>query len=141
MDAQFFYNRGVEKSKTRDYLGAIEDYSKVIEMTSSSERRTITTKHADGSVEHVDVIETSEGNTNAYFNRGCAYLDIRIYEAAIHDFSIVIKYTPEDAEAYFKRATAYYCLNKDEEANDDLETAIKLNPQYSRDMFYGQFGG
>lgn len=136
MDAQFFYDRGVAKSRTRDYLGAIEDYTKVIEMTSSSERRTITTKHPDGSIEHVDVIETSEGNVNAYFNRGCAYLDIRIYEVAIHDFSKVIEYTPEDAEVYFKRATAYYCLNKDVEANEDLETAIRLNPQYTKDNFY-----
>lgn len=110
MDAQSYYNRGVEKSNSKDYLGAIEDYTKVIELTSSSGRRTISTKHPDGSIEHVDVIETSEGDTNAYYNRGCAYFDIRIYEAAIHDFSKVIEYTPEDAEAYFRRATAYYCL-------------------------------
>jgi hypothetical protein len=69
---------------------AIENYTKVINMTWSSGRRTITTKHPDGSIELVDVIEKSEGDTNAYFNRGCALFDIRIYVAPICDFSKVI---------------------------------------------------
>lgn len=139
MDSEFFFNQGVEKSRNRDLKGAIEDYSKAIELTSGMSRRTITTKQPDGSTTHVDVIETTEGNANMYFNRGCAYFDIGNYVEAVDDYSKFIEYNQEDGEVYFKRATANYCLENDNEVEEDLAIAFKLHNKYNRELFLSQF--
>src|ERR1035437_6240968 len=141
MDAQFFFNRGLEKSTNRDLIGAIDDYTKAIELSSRITKRTITTKKSDGSMEHVNIIETNEGNVNVYFNRAFSYFAIGNYLASINDYSKVIEYSPKDAEAYFKRAAANYCFQNDKGADEDLSIAIKLNPKYSRELFLSQFSG
>lgn len=139
MDAQFYFNRGVERSKNNDLLGAIEDYSAAIILTSSRTKKTISNKQPDGSITHVDVIEESEGDVNTYFNRGDAYFKLGKYGEAYEDYSKIILYNQQDAEVYFKRAIVNYCLENDVESNEDLATAFKLDPKYDRELFLNQF--
>jgi tetratricopeptide (TPR) repeat protein len=139
MDAGFFFNEGLKKSKSKDLAGAIEDYSKAIFLSSGMSKQHITTKHPDGSIEHIDVINITEGTANMYFNRASAYFDAGNYEAAVNDYSKFIEYNQQDGEAYFRRATANYCLENDKEAEDDLAIALSLDPKYSKELFLSQF--
>lgn len=139
MDAEFFFNQGVQKSRNRDLEGAIADYTKAIELSSGTIKRTITTKEPGGITTNVNIIETTEGNANIYFNRACAYFDIGNYSAAVNDYSKFIEYNQQDAEVYFKRATANYCLENDDEVKEDLAIAYKLDNKYTRDLFLSQF--
>lgn len=139
MDALQYFNQGIEKSRKKDLEGAIQDYTKAIELSSSTTKRTITEKDNDGSLLHTNIIETNEGNVNVYYNRGCAYFDTHNYKEALYDYSKVIEYSPQDAETYFRRATVNYCLGYDEASKEDLSKAFNLNPKYTEELFLNQF--
>jgi tetratricopeptide (TPR) repeat protein len=57
--ATYYYNRGNSKIKIKDYLGAIEDFSKTVEINSS--------------------------HTNAFYNRGVIKIIIGQKESALSD--------------------------------------------------------
>lgn len=139
MDAQTFFDKGVGKIQNQDFHGAIEDFTAAISLTSGVERKTVTEHRQDGSISHTDIIETSEGRGNIYFNRGLAYMALCQYEEAIQDFTKEIEYSPNDGELYYKRGTAFYCLGKDNDAEADLMAAHKLNPIYTHQLFLSQF--
>jgi tetratricopeptide (TPR) repeat protein len=50
------------------------------------------------------------------------------HEAAIDDFSLVIKKNPKNAHAYFRRAFSLKALKRYNEAADDFEMAKALDP-------------
>ena len=53
-------------------------------------------------------IEINPGLTDAYSNRGTAYLVKGKYDQAIYDFTQVIDLAPESADSYNKRGNAYF---------------------------------
>jgi tetratricopeptide (TPR) repeat protein len=136
--SEYFFNKGLKKSKNRDLLGAINYYSKAIELSSSLRNGNINTILNDGSAANVDTIKTSKGIVNMYFNRACAYLDNCNYESAVNDYTKVIKYNHKDAEAYFKRAKANFFLDNQQEVEKDLAIAFQLDPKYNRDLMNSQ---
>lgn len=139
MDAQYFFDKGVQKLRNSDFHGAIEDFTATISFTSGFERRTVREQHQDGSTSEVNILDINEGRGNVRFNRGLAYMAIGEYTKAIEDFSKEIEYSPNDAEFYYHRATALYCLSQDIEANKDLTMANNLDPKYTRTLFLSQF--
>lgn len=139
MDAQTFFDKGVEKIQNQDFNGAIEDFTAAITLTSGVERKTVAEHHQDGSTIQFDIVQTSEGRGNIYFNRGIAYMALGQYAEAIQDFTKEIEYSPNDAELYYKRGTALYCLGRDNEAEADLIAAHNLNPIYTHQLFLSQF--
>ena len=139
MKAVDYFNSGIEKQNKTDYEGAISDYTTAIFLDSSQERKTLTNKNEDGSIEQIDVIELNEGSVSFYFNRGSCYIRLGKYLQAVEDFTHIIDYTPNDAEAYFKRAIANYCLENDLEVRIDLGIAYELDPKFSEEEFYKIF--
>lgn len=139
MDSQSYFNQGNEKCKNKNLAGAIEDFTKAIEMCVSVKHKTITEKDSDSSVESVNVIKPNAGNVNIYFNRGCCYFYLRMYHEAIADYSKVIEYSSNGADVYFRRATANYCIKHDSEMESDLAKAEKLDAKYTRELFFSQF--
>lgn len=141
MEAEFYFNRGVERSQQRDLQGAIEDYSIAITLSSGTECKTLSSKQPDGSSISVDVIEGSVGYESMYFNRACVYIDLGNYAAAIKDFTKFVEYNQNDAEVFFKRAIAHYCLENVEDAEQDLKLANSLDPKYNNESFLAVFRG
>ncbi|MBV5343500.1 tetratricopeptide repeat protein [bacterium] len=139
MDAQFYFDRGNEKYRIKDFLGAIDDFSKAIELNSSISPRTITENGPDNSTIYTNVFDICEGDVNSYYNRACAYYDSGQFAEALHDYTKVLEYTPDDAEAHFKRGVTNYCLFNEKEMEADLATAYRLNPKYSREYFLSLF--
>lgn len=139
MNAEFYFNRGLDKIRIKNLTGAIEDFTIAIQLSSRTTKKTITTDVGEGVTHHVNVVDISVGHLNMYYNRACAFVDIGNYEDAIYDFSKVIQYNPEDAEAYFKRAIAYCCIGNVEQKNEDLAKAYKLDPKYNQELFSSMF--
>ena len=63
MANEFYYKSGMEKSKKKDFLGAIEDFTKAIELTSDS----------------------SQNMAEIYFRRAVANFHIQNSEGSAHD--------------------------------------------------------
>ena len=139
MDSQSYFNQGNEKCKNKDLAGAIEDFTKAIELCSSVKYKTNNEKGSDSSVESAHIIKPNAGNVNIYFNRGCCYFYLRMYNEAIADYSKVIEYSSTGAEVYFRRATANYYIKNDLGMKSDLAKAEKLDAKYTRELFLSQF--
>ena len=93
---------GIEKHNSRDFEGAIKDYTKAIQ--------------ADKSL------------IDAYYNRGVCELGLQEYKAAKKDFDKTIELDPKFVKAYYNRATVMVSQEKYAEALPDLDKAIELNP-------------
>ena len=74
-----FYNQGIDKLRSRNYQGAIVDFSKAIELNPKF--------------------------NEAYFNRGDMKVRLKDYQGAIDDFSKAIELDPQNAMAYFNRGS------------------------------------
>jgi len=141
MDAMYFFNKGNEKGKTNDFIGAIKDYSTAIKLTSGIKNMDIPEKLEDGTIVHTPIIEFSEGMGEIYFNRGMAYIMVQNYKCAISDFTQIIEFQPNDAEAYFKRAIANYCLQNDDEVREDIAKANSIDSKYTVELLMSIFEG
>ncbi|WP_338354481.1 tetratricopeptide repeat protein, partial [Fructobacillus tropaeoli] len=64
-------------------------------------------------------IKLNPENSDAYFNRGNAYVRLKNYEQAITDYSEVIRLNPDNEKAYYNRGTAYVRLKNYEQAITD----------------------
>ena len=82
----------------KDYPGAIEDYSKAIELDPT--------------------------NALAYNNRGLIKKTLENYEGAIEDYTKAIKLNESYAVAYFNRGNAKVLKDRSELACDDLKRPL-----------------
>ena len=100
-EAKLYFNRGRDRYAKKDLEGAIQEFSRAIELK---------TNYAD-----------------AYNNRGNAYQKQGNLERAIQDFSRAIELDPNHAYAYNNRGNAYQKQGNLEKAIQDYSEAIKLN--------------
>ena len=107
---QFFYERGNEKLKNKNYKGAIADYTKAIEIYPE--------------------------NANAYYNRAIAKENLKDYKGAIADYTNFIKINPEDGEVYFNRGTLKEITKDFKGAIADYTKAIEIYPEDADAYFY-----
>ena len=73
----FYFNRAYNKSKKGDHYGAIDDYTKAIEINPTYAK--------------------------AYYNRGWNKAKLKDHYGAISDFSKAIAINPTDSQAYYNR--------------------------------------
>jgi tetratricopeptide (TPR) repeat protein len=103
-NGQALINRGVVKHQMGDYLGAVMDYSKAIELVPDS--------------------------ALAYNDRGLSRIKLMHLEEAIGDFTEAIALNPTGAGSYYNRGIAF-ALRKDyEKAIRDFERAAALDPTF-----------
>jgi tetratricopeptide (TPR) repeat protein len=104
-----YVNKGMAKFELKDYKGAIEDFSKAIELDSK------------------DAI--------VYHKRAESKLHLKDFKGAFEDVSTSIELASENfsnkeiAEYYNDRGVANYCLGKRPEALDDFSKAIELDSE------------
>ena len=92
-----YFNQGVEKYEAGNYQGAIDDWSKAIEINPQ--------------------------NANTYNNRGSAKDDLGDYQGAIADYTKAIEINPQYANAYQNRGIARELVNDLEGACRDWRKA------------------
>lgn len=100
---KYYYWIGYSKHKSNDKKGAIEDYSKVLELDSKF--------------------------VTAYISRGSAFLDLKKYNEAITDYNKAIELAPHDAQIYAYRGRAYYEVEQFKEAMEDYDKALTLDDE------------
>ena len=98
--AEGYFDRGNSKYDLQDYRGAIQDYSKAIELDPS--------------------------DAEAYYNRGLAKRKLQDYRGAIQDYSKAIELDPSFANAYNNRGNTKYLLNDIDGACLDWSKAGEL---------------
>jgi tetratricopeptide (TPR) repeat protein len=100
-DASFNYHLGnYSKDDLKDYPGAIEYYTKAIELDPNFGR--------------------------AYLNRGISKSKLKDYSGAIADYTKAIEIDPNDALAYFNRGLSKYYLDDRFGACKDVRKAQEL---------------
>lgn len=102
--AHEFLKRGNEKEKLQNHIGAIEDFTKVIEL--------------------------DKNFTDAYYNRGTVKMQLSDFTGAISDFDQAIKLNPSHVEAYFNRGGIYAQKEKYNEALLDLNKVVELDEKF-----------
>ncbi|BDM83056.1 trypsin-like peptidase domain-containing protein [Acaryochloris marina] len=105
LKADDWYLQATHKSKKGDFLGAISDLDKAIEL--------------------------DPDYVIAYFRRGTARLNLKEYPKTIADLNKVIELDPEFAAAYVSRGISYTYLMKYSRAFSDYNKAIELNREFA----------
>lgn len=65
---------------------------------------------------------------NEHFTRGLEYFERGEWAWAAHDFSAVLRKSPDDVEALRYRAIAYFTLGKVQKAERDVRAALAIEP-------------
>lgn len=104
--AQDLYARGNKKAQQRDYSGAIQDYSELIQ-------------HNPRFIE-------------VYLKRAEAYYSLGDDKSVLEDCNQIFKLDPEQAQAYLLRGRARYRLGYTQSAIEAYTQAIRLNPSYAQ---------
>jgi tetratricopeptide (TPR) repeat protein len=140
--AEAFYNRGFIYDKQGDFIHAISDYSKVIELNSDyadayNNRGYIYSRQGNYIQAVSDFNKAIEINPNIagyYYNRGIPESKLGNNEGAITDFTRAIEINPDYADAYYNRSILYYESKRYPQALTDVQIAQKLgaavNPEF-----------
>jgi tetratricopeptide (TPR) repeat protein len=136
--AETFYNRGVMRRMSGDTAGAIEDYTKAIEIdpkfASAYYNRGIARyamKDAAGAIQdYTKAIELRPDFSDAYGNRGIIYAESGNAKTAFADFDMAIKLKPGNPLTYNSRGLALQEQGKLDEAIRDYDVAIRLDPKF-----------
>lgn len=75
-----------------------------------------------------EAIRLREGNVDAWFNRGSAYMQLKREQEALRDYSEAIRIQPKNAQLYAYRAATWAAINDNDRALLDLNRAIELAP-------------
>lgn len=98
------HNRGLAVFNSGNYIEAIRDYSKAIELDPL---------YAGG-----------------YNDRGAAFAKVGNYSQAIEDYTKAIGINPKFASAYYNRGAVHYKLGNYSQAIKDYTATIEINPWY-----------
>ncbi len=102
--AEDYYKKGNDKAMVKDYAGAIEEYSKSIEINPRS--------------------------ADSYYNRGLAFLYQESYKKANDDFTKAIEIRPLFIKAFNNRAVSFLRLDNTKSALSDINTMLSLDSMY-----------
>jgi tetratricopeptide (TPR) repeat protein len=70
------------------------------------------------------------------YEAGAGFINQRLYEKAVEQFDLAIKFDPDYAEAYCDRGIARYMMGEHEWALRDFELAIEKDPTLGKAHFH-----
>ena len=132
--AQDFYNRGLEKSQQKDFQGAIEHYTRAIELDQTfidaylkrCEMRYKLGENKGVLEDCYQVLKIDPQVAKAYYYQGRARYRLGYGQSAIDSYTQAIRQDKNYAQAYYYRALAYREQKDTIPALEDLQTAAKL---------------
>lgn len=119
-----YYLRGRISYDLGSYKNAINDFSIVIELITNI----LETFKIRGKYNKFEELDCESYIIKTYLLRGDSNLELKNYEIAIADFSIVIELKSEDSDPYFKRGMCYFELGNLHDALEDFSKVIELLP-------------
>src|SRR5437868_928151 len=126
------FQNAVNKTKNGDLDGAIEDYTRAINLSSRFDTRKSTGSRSansfaagDNASEEITVVDPF--TANAYTNRGLARYRKGDYQGAIEDYDQALRIRPGLAIAYLNRSAALRANGDPVAAMKDLDRAISID--------------
>ena len=129
------YQIGILYYQTHEYLLALNEYSKCVELDSSyapAYNGCGISLGAMGNYNHA-IIEFSKALSfdssvaNYYANRGMAYKDMKEFYRAIRDFNTALRLNQNCDRALFNRGEVYLFLGRTQEARRDWERTLVVS--------------
>ena len=139
ISAETYYVWGNIKFKQVDYVGAIADYDKAIQLkpdyAEAYNNRGLAKhelgEHAAALIDFGEAIQLKPGLSVAYNNRALAKSALGDLRAAIADYDEAIQLNANDAVVYKNRGVAKGKLGEHAAALADYDKAIQLKPDYA----------
>lgn len=139
-----YLNRGLSKSKTADFKGAIKDIDKCIELNPDYDEaylyRGTTYKLLGDTIkalkDYLMVTKINNLNFYAYLYIADIYFDQNKHKEAIDNYTKSIEVNDNFVETYMKRAGTYYLVEKYEKAIEDYSKVIELIPDESAQFYF-----
>ena len=136
MSVEEYYNRGVERQNSKNYNGAISDYTNAIRIKPDYgyayfKRAYSKAKLKDdyGAIaDYNKAIELDPNNASAYSNRGGSKSKLKDYYGAIADSTKAIELDPNFTNAYYNRGASKAILKDYYAAIADFTKAIEIDP-------------
>jgi tetratricopeptide (TPR) repeat protein len=148
--ASEFHQRGLEMAAKGDYVAAINDFRRAIELESGVARyysdRALAKWNRGWQAGMDEIVLDSviadytkasaldPHNPWVRHNRGCAREVRGNMDGALDDFTAAIALKPDAALAYRQRGLVKLRLGRDEEAHQDLNRAVELMPDLKSDL-------
>ncbi|MBW4670499.1 MAG: tetratricopeptide repeat protein [Cyanomargarita calcarea GSE-NOS-MK-12-04C] len=136
-DIQKYLDKGFELLEAEDYKGAIDSFTKVLEINPKIAdaylgrgiARTYLEDYQGSIVDFSNALEIDSKYTYAYYFRGLSRGVLEDYKGAIADFNKTIQLDRKFASAYYYRGIAYYYVGEKQKALADLQLAANLYKQ------------
>ena len=138
ISADTYFTWGNTKYDLGDYMGAIADYDKSIQLEPNA---TVYSNRGSAKADlgqyfaaisdYDKAIQLNPDYTGVYYNRGNVKTDLGEYFAAISDFDKAIQLKPDYTDAYNNRGIAKGKLGQHFAAINDYDKAIQLKPDYA----------
>lgn len=127
LNSQVFYARGVEKTLKRNYIEAIEDFTKALELDprfleaylKRSEVYFYLRRDRELLDDCVKILQIKPDSAHAYYYRGRARHRLGYIESAVEAYTQAIRLEPDRAQAYYYRGLANYELSERSQAVRD----------------------
>jgi tetratricopeptide (TPR) repeat protein len=139
-----FSARGWTKYYLKDYMGALVDFNKEIELEPSApdgyyNRGSAKSELGDQNGAIIDYTKSINLNPNfsmAFNNRGWAKYELKKYSEALKDLNKAIELDPANWVAYDSRQETKFALNDLKGCIEDCNTALSLNSNISNSYFF-----
>lgn len=136
----YYSTIGMEKYQSKDYAGAISDYTSGLAVDPLNDIlfslrgvAKIDSHDFSGAIaDFTQAIQLNQQSAEAYCNRGRAFLHKKEYDKAIADESRAIQLDAKYDEAYYYRGEAQFGLQKYEDAITDYTRALEISPGSTR---------
>lgn len=148
-DYRAYYNRGLVYLALNDSQSAITDYQTALNHSTDSDTESQSLIYNDLALARImsgqtrqaianitQAIALNDNNYSAYYNRGCAYHQLREYKAAIKDFSQAVQLNPNFTQAYVHRGILNRQIGATKVADQDFNIALKqYHDQGNREQY------
>lgn len=129
-----YFLNGIAKGKEKNHQGAINDFTKAIELKNDyyeaynnrGNAKAELGNHKAAIDDFNKAIKIKNNYAEAYYNRGFSKELLKDFEGAILDFNKAIELRNNYAEAYFNRGTAKLLLGNKNNGCEDLKIANEL---------------
>ncbi|MEE3719554.1 serine/threonine-protein kinase [Tumidithrix elongata RA019] len=144
-DPTVMYTQGLAKYNSKDYAGAIADYTEAIRLKpdykdayKSRASTKITIRDFNGAIADCnEYIRLDPNNGKVYFDRGYAKSNLGDKKGAVSDYTEAIRLDPNVASSHGNRGSAKRFLGDYQGAVSDYTEAIRLDPNFA-DYYKGR---
>lgn len=139
MDAAQFYHQAVSRALMEDFLGAIEDFDRVIRLNPNNADAFYNRGFAryklgnkPGAVEdYTKATGINPKKAAAYLTRGSVRFELGDEQGAIEDYTQTLLLNSTCLEAYYQRGRARSCLGDYHGAIEDFNRTLNFNPTFA----------